>query len=198
MIAAVVAALSHTATAVPARVEVRALPGETVPPAMIDTLRIHLDGAATIELGPPLTAPTLSHRIDEASGALAAGGVVVPAYHTNSPDECRYVVDHAGARAIIVENAAQLEKIEAVRGELPGLEHVVSMEPTGDTTTVTVHVENHGVEKILTLRVGDAFLHATAPARADLQMEQAVRFSWNPAKVALFDRGTGVSLRHAG
>jgi long-chain acyl-CoA synthetase len=67
---------------------------------------------------------------------LAAGVVVVPVYHTNSPEECRYVVDHSGARAIIVENAAQLEKIEAVRGELPGLEHIVSMEPAGDTTTV--------------------------------------------------------------
>jgi long-chain acyl-CoA synthetase len=67
---------------------------------------------------------------------LAAGLVVVPVYQTNSPEECRYVVDHSGARAIILENAAQLEKIEAVQGELPGLEHVVSMEPAGDTTTV--------------------------------------------------------------
>jgi long-chain acyl-CoA synthetase len=67
---------------------------------------------------------------------LAAGLVVVPVYHTNSPEECRYVVDHSGARAIIVENAAQLEKIEAVRAELPGLEHIVSMEPTGSTPTV--------------------------------------------------------------
>jgi long-chain acyl-CoA synthetase len=67
---------------------------------------------------------------------LAAGLVVVPVYHTNSPEECRYVVDHSGARAIILENADQLAKIEAVRGELPGLEHVISMEPAGDTTTV--------------------------------------------------------------
>jgi long-chain acyl-CoA synthetase len=67
---------------------------------------------------------------------LAAGLVVVPVYHTNSPEECRYVVDHSGARAIIVENAAQLAKIEQVRGELPGLEHIVSMEPAGDTITV--------------------------------------------------------------
>ena len=37
-----------------------------------------------------------------------------------------------GARAVIVENAAQLEKIEAVRDQLPGLEHIVSMEDTGD------------------------------------------------------------------
>jgi long-chain acyl-CoA synthetase len=67
---------------------------------------------------------------------LAAGCVVVPVYQTNSPDECRYVLDHSGARAIIVENAAQLEKIEAVRDQLPGLEHIVSMEDTGRATTL--------------------------------------------------------------
>jgi long-chain acyl-CoA synthetase len=66
---------------------------------------------------------------------LAAGLVVVPVYHTNSPEECRYVVDHSGARAIIVEDEGQLKKIEAVRGELPELEHIVSMVPAGDTTT---------------------------------------------------------------
>lgn len=72
-----------------------------------------------------------------ADAALLAGGfVVVPVYHTNSPEECKYVVDHSGARAIIVENTAQLEKIEAVRDDLPGLEHIVSMEPTGRTPTV--------------------------------------------------------------
>ena len=67
---------------------------------------------------------------------LAAGLVVVPVYQTNSPEECRYVVDHSGARAIIVEDAGQLEKIEAVRDQLPGLEHVISMVDTGRTTTV--------------------------------------------------------------
>jgi long-chain acyl-CoA synthetase len=67
---------------------------------------------------------------------LAAGLVVVPVYQTNSPDECRYVVDHSGAKAIILEDAGQLKKIEAVRDQLPGLAHVVSMVPAGDTTTV--------------------------------------------------------------
>ncbi|PSJ57989.1 ABC transporter ATP-binding protein [Kumtagia ephedrae] len=69
----------------------------------------------------------------------------------------------------------------------------------GAPVEAIVHdVENHGVEKIVTLRVGDWMLHATAPARVDLAMEQTVRFDWNPEKVALFDRATGVSLRHAG
>ena len=63
--------------------------------------------------------------------------------------------------------------------------------------SATVHdVENHGVEKIVTLRVGDTMLRATAPARADLAMEQTVRFGWNSKRVAVFDRGTGMSLRH--
>jgi long-chain acyl-CoA synthetase len=67
---------------------------------------------------------------------LAAGCVVVPVYQTNSPEECRYVLDHSGARAVIVENTAQLEKIEAIRDRLPGLEHIVSMENTGRVPTV--------------------------------------------------------------
>jgi long-chain acyl-CoA synthetase len=67
---------------------------------------------------------------------LAAGCVVVPVYQTNSPDECRYVLDHSSARAVIVENTAQLEKIEAVRDQLPGLEHILSMHDTGRTTTI--------------------------------------------------------------
>ena len=59
-------------------------------------------------------------------------------------------------------------------------------------------VENHGVEKILTLRVGDATLRATVPAQMNLAIDESVRFSWNPQKVVLFDQETGESLRHAG
>jgi multiple sugar transport system ATP-binding protein len=70
---------------------------------------------------------------------------------------------------------------------------------SGAPVEARVHdVENHGVEKILTLRVGDVMLRATVPAQTDVAIEQPVRFAWNPDKVVLFDKGTGVSLRHAG
>ncbi|WP_080643827.1 MULTISPECIES: ABC transporter ATP-binding protein [Mesorhizobium] len=70
---------------------------------------------------------------------------------------------------------------------------------SGAPVEARVHdVENHGVEKILTLRVGDTTLRATVPARTDVAIEQPVRFAWNPDKVVLFDKGSGVSLRHAG
>ena len=58
---------------------------------------------------------------------MSAGGVVAPIYQTNSPVECQYVIDHSGARFVIVEDEAQLEKIRQVRDELPGLEKVILM-----------------------------------------------------------------------
>ena len=58
---------------------------------------------------------------------MSAGGVVAPIYQTNSPVECQYVIDHSGARFVIVEDEAQLEKIRQVRDELPALEKVIMM-----------------------------------------------------------------------
>jgi long-chain acyl-CoA synthetase len=58
--------------------------------------------------------------------ALAAGLTVVPIYQTSPPEGCAYVLAHAGARAVICEDAAQLAKIEAVRDACPALEHVLS------------------------------------------------------------------------
>jgi long-chain acyl-CoA synthetase len=58
-------------------------------------------------------------------GAQWAGAVVVPIYHTNSTEECEYVLSHSGARAVLCEDAAQLAKIDAVRDRCPELEHRV-------------------------------------------------------------------------
>src|SRR3954462_9191889 len=48
-------------------------------------------------------------------GAFCSGATVVPVYHTNSPEECEYVLSHSGARAVFVEDAAQAAKIDSVR-----------------------------------------------------------------------------------
>ena len=73
----------------------------------------------------------------------------------------------------------------------------IMLEP-GAPVEARVHdVENHGVEKIVTLRVGENTLRATVPASTAIAIEDAVRFAWNQNKVVLFDKGTGISLRHA-
>jgi long-chain acyl-CoA synthetase len=58
-------------------------------------------------------------------GTLCAGAVVVPVYQTNSPDECRYVLEHSGSRVVFCEDEHQLAKVEQVRADLPALEHII-------------------------------------------------------------------------
>ncbi len=64
--------------------------------------------------------------------ALTAGATVVPIYQTNSPEECQYVLENSDAKAVIVEDAEQLAKVQQVRGSLPKLEQVVLMTGSGD------------------------------------------------------------------
>ncbi len=59
--------------------------------------------------------------------ALSAGAVVVPIYQTNSPEECQYVLENSDAKVVVVEDEEQMEKIRAVRNQLPLLEQVVRM-----------------------------------------------------------------------
>jgi multiple sugar transport system ATP-binding protein len=56
-------------------------------------------------------------------------------------------------------------------------------------------VENHGVEKIVTLRVNDCFLRATIPAVYPIAIEDQVRFSFVQERLHGFDPQTGLNLR---
>ena len=69
-------------------------------------------------------------------GSLCAGAVVTPIYHTNSPEECAYVLDHSQARLVFCDDASQAAKIAQVRDRCPMLEHVVAFEPAGDAITL--------------------------------------------------------------
>jgi len=62
----------------------------------------------------------------------SAGAVVVPIYQTNSPAECEWVAGNSEARAVICEDASQVAKITEVRENLPHLETVIVMDPSGD------------------------------------------------------------------
>lgn len=48
-------------------------------------------------------------------------------------------------------------------------------------------VENHGVEKIVTLRVADKLLRATVPVTQRVAKDETVRIGWNAARVVVFD-----------
>ena len=58
-------------------------------------------------------------------GTMLIGGVDVPIYHTNTPDQCAYIIKDAGVSYIVVEDAVQLEKILQKKDELPDLKHII-------------------------------------------------------------------------
>jgi len=67
----------------------------------------------------------------------------------------------------------------------------------GAPVEARVHdIENHGIEKILTLRVGDQLVRAAIPGRVNVTVEDAVRFGWNADKVIFFDAKSGMNLAH--
>ncbi len=55
------------------------------------------------------------------------------------------------------------------------------------------HVENHGVEKIVTLRAGESLFKATMPAIAQVKVEDSIRFALNQDKLHGFDPQSGLN-----
>ncbi len=58
---------------------------------------------------------------------MAVGGAPAGIYATSSPDEVQYITAHGAAPVILVENKVQLDKVLAVRSNLPDLKWIVTM-----------------------------------------------------------------------
>jgi benzoate-CoA ligase len=71
-------------------------------------------------------------------GTLAVGSVAVPASTLMSPHEFEYVLDHSGARALVI-TSDQLSKLQSVRRNLPRLESVLCVD--GESEGVSGFVE---------------------------------------------------------
>jgi long-chain acyl-CoA synthetase len=120
-------------------------------------------GLVDLGLGPGDKVAILAHTRPEWTyacfGILCAGAAAVSVYQTNSPEECRYVLEHSEARAVFVEDAEQLAKIRQIESELAKLELAIVMEPGDDD-------------------IGDAIsfdeLRARGRARDDAELEQRV------------------------
>jgi len=74
----------------------------------------------------------------------SAGGVVVPVYPTNSPEECGWVAGDSESRVVICEDANQALKVAEVREELPCLETVVVMQGEAEGAVTLDEVRERG------------------------------------------------------
>jgi long-chain acyl-CoA synthetase len=99
-------------------------------------------GLEAIGIAPGDKVAILSHTRPEWTyadfGILCLGATTIPVYQTNSAEECQYVIDHSEAKAVVLEDAAQLEKVREVRDQLPALEHVISIEPIEADDAITL------------------------------------------------------------
>ena len=59
---------------------------------------------------------------------MSIGGIVVPVYHTFSPDQMAYILMDAGVRVIFVENRHYYEKLMHMQTQLPELKTILTFE----------------------------------------------------------------------
>jgi len=116
-----------------------------------DRVRAMACGLASLGVEPgdrvALLAATRPEWIEFDLAVLASGGITVPIYPSNVPDECGYIVWNSGAAVVCVENAQQLAKIRQVQrhgfeleGEShqPDLRQIITIEDTGDPQVVSL------------------------------------------------------------
>src|SRR6516165_8044386 len=66
---------------------------------------------------------------------LLLGGIVVPIYASQTPEQVQYVLQHSGARVLFVSSRKQYEKVEAIRPQV-NLEYAVVMDKINDLPDV--------------------------------------------------------------
>ena len=94
-------------------------------------------------------------------GIMLAGGVNVPIYHTNTPEQCAYIVNDSGARFLVAEDATQLKKILAGRQDLRTLEKIILFEGTSDEADVIPYAD--------LMKDGLAGMEAAAPRFGEIR-----------------------------
>jgi long-chain acyl-CoA synthetase len=80
-------------------------------------------------------------------GLLAAGGVTVTIYPSNLPHEVEYIVNHSGARFLVISGPGQFKKLVDRKETMPGLTKVISMdklEAAGDDVLSLAQVRDLG------------------------------------------------------
>lgn len=110
----------------------------------------------------------------------------------------------ADGRAVIARSDMMFPVSERSAGQLNGSTGLplifgirpedIKLESGGPGEAIIHDIEDHGVEKILTLRAGETLVKATVPARKQVRMEEVVRFGWEADKVVFFDRASGRNL----
>ncbi len=61
-----------------------------------------------------------------------AGGVTVPIYFNESPNRLTYILKHCGAKVVFAAGAAQMQRLQSIRAQLPELEQIIVADGPAD------------------------------------------------------------------
>ncbi|MCX5496016.1 ABC transporter ATP-binding protein [Kaistia dalseonensis] len=70
----------------------------------------------------------------------------------------------------------------------------IHVDPSGPIEARIYGVENHGVEKIVTLKTGELIFKATTSAATPTEIDAPLRLAWDQGRMHAFDRATGTSV----
>lgn len=62
---------------------------------------------------------------------VGMGGICVPIYQSNTPEDCQYIIDNCEAKFVFAENAAQLKKLLAIRNQISNVAKVITFDGAG-------------------------------------------------------------------
>ncbi|MEL7346429.1 MAG: AMP-binding protein [Pseudomonadota bacterium] len=92
-------------------------------------------GLRTLGLGPgermAIIGTNRPHLYWSMVAAQMCGAVPVPMYQDAVAEEMVYVLDHADATVVVAEDQEQVDKVLSVADRLPGLRHIVYLDPRG-------------------------------------------------------------------
>ena len=58
-------------------------------------------------------------------GIIGMGGITAPIYHSNTPEQVQYIVEHSEAKIIFLENQEQLDKMLKIWNRLPNVKKII-------------------------------------------------------------------------
>ncbi|MBS1797295.1 MAG: long-chain fatty acid--CoA ligase [Acidobacteria bacterium] len=115
-------------------------------------------------------------------GAIAAGGVGVGIYPTNSTDQCAYIINHSDAEFLFVDTVRQFEKVTDTSAAFPKLKEIVVLEETAGDSVELVAEENGPLVDVRQIPVtGYAEFLAFGRARRDEYLPRVEETGFNAA-----------------